>query len=55
VDPDSAEGRAALAEQLRAEGHRRVKAKIDARAFENWILDLRAEGEEEIALEETKD
>ena len=54
VDPDSEEGRAALAEHLRAEGHRRVRNKIDARAFENWILDLRAEGEEEIALEEKK-
>jgi uncharacterized protein len=52
LDPDSEEGRAALAELLRTEGHRRLKAKIDARAFENWILDLRAEGEEEIALEE---
>jgi uncharacterized protein len=52
LDPQSEEGRAALAEQLRAEGHRRVKAKIDARAFENWILDLRAEGEEEIPLAE---
>jgi uncharacterized protein len=51
LDPDSEEGRAALAELLRTEGHRRLKAKIDARAFENWILDLRAEGEEEIALE----
>ena len=44
--------RQALAEHLRAEGHRRVKSKIDAKAFKNWILDLRAEGEEEIALEE---
>lgn len=52
VDPNSEEGRAALAEHLRAEGHRRVKSKIDAKAFKNWILDLRAEGEEEIALEE---
>jgi len=54
VNPDSEEGRAALASRLREEGHRRVKTKIDARAFENWILDLRAEGEEEIALEEKK-
>jgi hypothetical protein len=55
LDPDSEEGRAALAQELQEEGHRRVKAKIDARAFENWILDLRAEGEEEIALEQTSD
>jgi len=52
VDPDSVEGRATLTEHLRAEGHRRVKTKIDARSFENWILDLRAEGEEEFALQE---
>ncbi len=55
VDPDSEEGRAALSKELREEGHRRVKAKIDAGTFENWILDLRAEDEEEIALEETED
>ena len=34
------------------EGHSRVQAKIDAGAFENWLLDLRGDGEEELILEE---
>jgi hypothetical protein len=44
--------RSALAERLRLEGHARVKAKIDAGLFENWLLDLRASDEEEVILEE---
>ena len=52
LDPDTEEGRAALAEALRAEAHKRVQDKIDAGAFENWLLDLRADGEEEVILEE---
>jgi uncharacterized protein YyaL (SSP411 family) len=42
--------------RLRAEGHQRVRAKIDAGmaagTFENWLLDLRGDGEEELILEE---
>jgi uncharacterized protein YyaL (SSP411 family) len=48
-------GRARLEEHLRAEGHARVKAKIDAGARENWLLDLRGTGEEEEVLEERND
>ena len=29
-----------------------IEAKIDAGQFENWLLDLRGDGEEEVALEE---
>jgi hypothetical protein len=29
-----------------------VRAKIDEEAFENWLLDLRGEDEEEVILEE---
>jgi len=48
-------GRAALQERLRAEGHRRIQAKIDAGAFANWLLDLRGDGEEELILEDRND
>ena len=42
-----------LESRLRATGHERVRAKIDAGGeFQNWLLDLRADGEEEVALEE---
>ncbi|HNS50828.1 MAG TPA: DUF255 domain-containing protein [Anaerolineae bacterium] len=52
VDPSTEAGRAALEEHLRREGHGRVKAKIDAGVRKNWLLDLRASGEEEEELEE---
>jgi hypothetical protein len=52
MDVATAEGKAQLQELLRAEGHKRIQAKIDAKAFDNWLLDLRAEGEEEVVLED---
>lgn len=52
VDAGTEAGRADLAEKLRAEGHARVQAKIDTGAFENWLLDLRGDGEEELILED---
>jgi uncharacterized protein YyaL (SSP411 family) len=52
LDLDTQAGRAGLEERLRAEGHKRVQAKIDAGEFENWLLDLRGDGEEELILEE---
>lgn len=52
VDLSTEAGRMALEEHLRREGHARVKAKIDAGIRQNWLLDLRAAGEEEEELEE---
>jgi hypothetical protein len=53
LDLDTATGRSQLEGHLRATGHERVRAKIDAGGeFQNWLLDLRADGEEEVALEE---
>ncbi|MCL7454828.1 MAG: DUF255 domain-containing protein [Anaerolineae bacterium] len=52
VDPDTEAGRAELEEHLRAEGHKRVEQKIAEGAFENWLLNLGADGEEEVILEE---
>jgi hypothetical protein len=52
LDLEAESGRAELEERLRAEGRKRVQAKIDASAFENWLLDLRADSEEEVILEE---
>lgn len=52
LDPDTAGGQATLKERLSAEGHARVKAKIDAGTLENWLLDLRGDSEEEVILEE---
>ncbi|MEJ2208230.1 MAG: DUF255 domain-containing protein, partial [Anaerolineae bacterium] len=52
IDLGTAAGREELEQRLQAEGHRRVRSKIDAGAFENWLLDLRGEGEEEVILEE---
>jgi hypothetical protein len=52
LDLSGEAGRAKLEQHLRDEGHRRVKAKIEAQAFENWLLDLRGTGEEEVILEE---
>ncbi len=55
LDLDTEAGRAELEEHLRVEGRSRVRAKIDAAAFENWLLDLRGDGEEEVVLEERDD
>jgi hypothetical protein len=53
LDLDTEAGRSDLESHLRATGHERVRAKIDAGGeFQNWLLDLRADGEEELALEE---
>jgi uncharacterized protein YyaL (SSP411 family) len=52
LDLDTEAGRAELEQRLGAEGRRRVRAKIDACAVDNWLLDLRGEGEEELILEE---
>ncbi len=52
LDLETDTGRAGLEERLRNEGRSRVRAKIDEEAFENWLLDLRGEGEEEVILEE---
>jgi uncharacterized protein YyaL (SSP411 family) len=56
LDLDTEAGRRSLEERLRAEGHQRVQDKIDAGletgAFDNWLLDLRGDGEEELVLEE---
>jgi hypothetical protein len=53
---ETAAGWADLRGRLQAEGRKRVQAKIDAGiksgAFDNWLLDLRGDGEEEIVLEE---
>jgi hypothetical protein len=55
LDLSTDTGRDELEAQLRDEGHRRIQAKIDANAFENWLLDLRGDGEEELILEEKDD
>jgi hypothetical protein len=52
LDVGTEAGKDGLAERLRAEGQQRVQAKIDDGAFENWLLDLRGDGEEEVILEE---
>jgi hypothetical protein len=52
LDLETDTGRAGLEERLRTEGRSRVRAKIDEEAFENWLLDLRGEDEEEVILEE---
>jgi hypothetical protein len=52
LDLETDTGRAGLEERLRSEGRSRVRAKIDEEAFENWLLDLRGEDEEEVILEE---
>jgi hypothetical protein len=52
LDLETEAGRSGLETRLRAEGHSRIQAKIDEGAFENWLLDLRADGEEELILEE---
>ena len=52
LDMTTEADRAELKEHLRAKGHERIRAKIDAGAFENWLLDLRSDSEEEVILEE---
>jgi hypothetical protein len=52
LDLDTEAGRAELQNRLRAEGLARIEAKIDAGALENWLLDLRSDGEDELILEE---
>jgi len=52
LDLSTEAGRTALRQRLSAEGYRRVQAKIDAGTVTNWLLDLRATGEEEVVLEE---
>jgi uncharacterized protein YyaL (SSP411 family) len=53
LDLDTSTGRSQLESYLRAAGHERVRAKIDAGGeFQNWLLDLRAYSEEEVTLEE---
>jgi hypothetical protein len=52
LDLDTEAGKTELAALLRDEGHQRIQAKIDGGAFENWLLDLRGDDEEELILEE---
>jgi hypothetical protein len=52
LDLSAESGQAALAARMQEIGHERIAAKIDAGEFENWLLDLRGEGEEEVILEE---
>jgi uncharacterized protein YyaL (SSP411 family) len=52
LDLNTEAGQSGLESRLCAEGHRRIQAKIDEGAFENWLLDLRSDGEEELILEE---
>jgi uncharacterized protein YyaL (SSP411 family) len=54
LDVSTSAGQDVLQEHLRQEGHRRIQEKIDSSAFENWVLDLRADGEEELVLEDRK-
>ena len=52
LDLHAEAGRAGLQKRLSAEGQKRIRAKIDAGAFENRLLDLRSDGEEEEILED---
>jgi uncharacterized protein YyaL (SSP411 family) len=52
LDLSTSSGLAELQNRLSAEGHERIQAKIDAGQQENWLLDLRADREEEVVLEE---
>jgi len=54
LDLETEAGRTGLEKELQALGRRCVQAKIDAGAFENWLLNLRSDGEEEVILEEKK-
>jgi uncharacterized protein YyaL (SSP411 family) len=52
LDPSTEEGRAELEELLQAEGRQRIRTKVDEGAFDNWLLELQADGEVEVLLEE---
>jgi uncharacterized protein YyaL (SSP411 family) len=52
LDLGTDSGLSGLQERLQAEGHKRIRAKIDEGAFGNWLLDLRGDSEEEVILEE---
>jgi uncharacterized protein YyaL (SSP411 family) len=52
LDLDTGAGQAELEKRLAAEGHNRIQAKIESGAFENWLLDLRGDSEEEVILED---
>jgi uncharacterized protein YyaL (SSP411 family) len=52
LDLSTEAGMAELQARLSAEGHKRIQAKIEAGALENWLLDLRGQDEEEVILEE---
>jgi uncharacterized protein YyaL (SSP411 family) len=52
LDLGTEPGQRELQLRLSAEGRQRVEDKIDARDFQNWLLDLRADSAEEVVLEE---
>jgi hypothetical protein len=52
LDLTTEPGRAKLEELLQAEGRQRIRTKVDEGAFENWLLELWADREEEVLLEE---
>jgi hypothetical protein len=56
LDIDTTAGKALLRDRMRSEGQKRVREKIDAGmeagVFDNWLLDLRGDDEEEVVLEE---
>lgn len=54
LDLTTDSGRNELKERLSLEGRQRVQAKIDDEAAENWLLDLRGDGEEEVVLEDKR-
>jgi uncharacterized protein YyaL (SSP411 family) len=55
LDTDTEAGHAELEARLQAEGRERIQAKIDAGASDDWLLDLRSDGEEEVLLDEKHD
>jgi len=55
LEMDTEAGYAELEARLQAEGHDRIQAKIAAGVFDNWLLDLRSDGEEEVILEDKND
>jgi hypothetical protein len=52
LDLSTQAGQAALRARLSAEGRRRIQAKLDTGELQNWLLDLRANDEDEVLLEE---
>jgi uncharacterized protein YyaL (SSP411 family) len=54
LDLTTDSGRDELKERLSLEGRKRVQAKIDDETAENWLLDLRGDGEEEVILEDKR-